>query len=126
MAPGQRTGKVHPAERRVTGGRTLRDWVDEAVARLVPVTGAELVILFGSVARGDDSTESDIDLLVVVADDADVRQAGKAALRAVASLPADVDVVVVTRRTLEAGRNRPGTVIRPALRDGRVVYRRAA
>jgi hypothetical protein len=35
-------------------GRTLADWVPEAVDRLVAATRPHAVVLYGSVARGDD------------------------------------------------------------------------
>ncbi len=125
MADTERDGGTE-RRRPLVGGRTRREWVDDAVELLVPVTGAQSIVLFGSVARGEDTAGSDIDLLVIIDDEADVRRAGIAALRAVAPLPPEVDVVVVSKRLLEASRNTPGTVIRPALREGEVVYPRAA
>lgn len=126
MAHAERDAEGESSSPPLVDGRPLREWVEDAVGRLVSATGARTIVLFGSVARGDATATSDIDLLVLVNDDADVRRASIAALRAVADLPPEVDVVVVTRRSLESGRNRPGTVIRPALREGEVVYERAA
>jgi predicted nucleotidyltransferase len=48
------------------GGRTLADWVPEVVADLARAADPLRVLLFGSVARGDDGPDSDIDLLVVL------------------------------------------------------------
>lgn len=106
------------------GGRTLAQWVPDAVERLLAVCHPRTVVLFGSVARGDDGPDSDIDLLVVVDHGADRRRAAKAALRAVATLPPEIDVVVVDETSVEANRDVPGTIIRPALREGKVVYQR--
>lgn len=105
-------------------GRTLAQWVPDAVDRLVAVCQPRTVVLFGSVARGDDGPASDIDLLVVVDRGTDRRRVAKAALRAVAALPPEVDVVVVDEASVRANRDVAGTIIRPALREGRVVYRR--
>lgn len=105
-------------------GRTLSDWVTDAVDRLVAAIDPRAVVLHGSVARGDDGPHSDIDLLAVVDDDRHQHELATTALRAVAGLPPEVDVVVVTQRSLESHRDVPGTIIRPALREGKVVYRR--
>ncbi len=106
-------------------GRTLAEWVPDAVSSLVGACRPRTIVVFGSVARGDDGPDSDIDLLVVVDDGADRREATEAALRAVASLPPEVDVVVVGRAAAEVHRDVAGTIIRPALREGKVVYDRA-
>jgi uncharacterized protein len=105
-------------------GRALADWVPEAVDRLVAAIDPRAVVLYGSVARGDDGPGSDIDLLAIVDDSRSQHRLAMAALRAVAALPPEVDVVVVTRASVESHRDVPGTIIRPALREGRVVYRR--
>ncbi len=49
----------------VYGGRTLSEWVPEVVDAVVRAYDPEQVILFGSVARGDDGPDSDLDLMVV-------------------------------------------------------------
>lgn len=105
-------------------GRTLADWVPDAVKRVVAATKPSAVVLYGSVARGDDGPDSDIDLLAIVDDDRTQHDLATGALRAVAGLPPEVDVVVVTQRSVDAHRDVPGTIIRPALREGKVVYRR--
>ena len=67
------------------------------------------IILFGSVARGDDRPGSDIDLLVVVDEESRVglRQPG-CDPPPVASLPTEIDVIVTTQARLEANRDAPG------------------
>jgi predicted nucleotidyltransferase len=105
-------------------GRTLTDWVPDAVDRLVVAMNPRSIVLYGSVARGDDGPHSDIDLLVIVDDDRTRHELATTALRAVAGLDPEVDVVVVSQGSVESRRDVPGTIIRPALREGKVVYRR--
>ena len=105
-------------------GRALAEWVGDAVDRLVGAIKPRTVVLYGSVARGDDGPDSDIDLLAIVDDDRADHQLARAALRAVVDLPPEVDVVVVTEHSARSYRDVPGTIIRPALREGKVVYRR--
>lgn len=47
-------------------GRTLAEWVPQVVADLIEAAHPLKIILFGSVARGDDGPDSDIDILVVL------------------------------------------------------------
>ena len=49
-------------------GRHIREHRDE-ILRVASLHGASNVLLFGSVARGEDTPESDVDLLVDVTGD---------------------------------------------------------
>ena len=106
--------------------RSLEEWVGEAVDALVGACHPLSIILFGSVARGDARWDSDIDLLVVVDDECDWTTTRRAAHRAVAKLVPEVDLVVTTQNRFEMNRDRAGTIIRPAVREGKIVYPRAA
>lgn len=103
-------------------GRTLAEWVPDVVGRLVERFGPLRVVLFGSVARGDDGRESDIDLLVVLAElEGRHHDAAVAMLRALRDLPVPVDLVVTDTAELD-GRSRAPGVVRVALREGVVVH----
>ena len=108
------------------GSRPLAEWVPEAGDAVVAACRPERVVLFGSLARGHERPDSDIDLLVIVDDGIDAFAAMCAALRAVSRLGPEVEVVVVPASVAKADADRPGTIVRPALREGRVVYSRAA
>lgn len=95
----------------------------EAVRRLVAAYQPECIYLFGSVARGDASPDSDYDLLVVVPDDAPPqRRRSRLAYEALRGTGTAADVLVCTssyfkdRRSLKA--SLPGTV----LREGRLLH----
>jgi predicted nucleotidyltransferase len=83
------------------------------------------VILFGSQARGDAGPESDVDLLVVLPDGSDRRASVVAILRILDDLPVCKDVVVTTPEEIARRGSLVGTVLRPALHEGRVLYERA-
>ena len=83
------------------------------------------VILFGSQARGTADARSDVDLLVICP--AVPKGAGRHALmvamdRALRGLEIATDIIVVTPEEFERDRQIPGTVARPAWREGVVLY----
>ena len=82
------------------------------------------IILFGSHARGDAHDESDVDLLVVLQEAEDKRKAAIQIRRAVADLPVFKDIIVTTPDEIARRGNLVGTVLRSALREGRVIYER--
>jgi predicted nucleotidyltransferase len=82
------------------------------------------VILFGSHARGEAGRHSDVDLLVVLPQVDDPRRAAVAIRRLLADLPVAKDIVVTTPEEVAARGHLVGTILRPALREGVVVYER--
>ncbi|MCX7017075.1 MAG: nucleotidyltransferase domain-containing protein [Candidatus Sumerlaeota bacterium] len=83
------------------------------------------LILFGSQARGDAGPHSDIDLLVVLPRVESKHDAAVAIRIVLADLPVAKDIVVATPEDLERRGNRIGSILRPALREGRILYERA-
>lgn len=82
------------------------------------------IILFGSRARGEVGPDSDVDLLVVLPDVVDKRRAAIEIRRALVDLPVAKDIIVTTPEEIARRSRLVGTVLRPALREGRVLYER--
>ncbi len=82
----------------------------------------EKIILFGSMARGDVTPDSDVDLLVIVREVGDRRALRVAMRRAVNGMGLPKDIVVLTADEFETKRRIPGTVAYPADQEGRVLY----
>lgn len=102
------------------------DLLEEIVRRIQSISNPAKIILFGSYARGDFGPDSDLDLLVVE-DEVDSTRAETARIyRALADLAVPVDVVVVRTSYVQQYGDLVGTVVRPALREGRVLYARPA
>ncbi len=82
------------------------------------------VILFGSHARGDAGPDSDVDFLVVLPHVTDKRQSAVEIRRALADFPLPKDIIVTSPEEIAARGDMVGTVLRPALREGKVLYER--
>lgn len=108
-------------------GKTLEEWLPEAVQRVVEDFDPLKVILFGSLARGEANYHSDADLLVVFdhVERENKRELAVDIRRAIAGVPIPVDVVVTDVDEIGRRGHIVGTVLRPALREGKVVYERS-
>ncbi len=97
--------------------------VDEIVARVHPVR----VILFGSVARGEERADSDLDLLVVLDQvDPAVRAHLMGQIRLAITAPASIDILVTDVDEFEGRKNVNGSIFYWPAREGEVVYERDA
>ena len=101
---------------------------EEDIQRIVDLVVAEVhplqVVLFGSAARGEQHDGSDVDLMIVVPEDAD-RSGVADALYALmyrerVSIP--TQFVVTTPSSFERHRTSLGLVYREIARDGREMY----
>ena len=97
------------------------------VAALVERFEPERIILFGSYARGGATSDSDVDLLVVMPLPSGSRFATIVEMRqAAAHSPFDKDIVVYTPQEFAEYRDVVGTLAYPAAREGIVLYQRPA
>ena len=103
----------------------VRPAIDEMVRRIVRGFDPERIILFGSLARGDATTDSDADLLVVMRFDRPRRAVMHELRMALVGIGLPKDVVPVTPEEAEAQRSIPGSLVRAAHLEGTVLYARA-
>ena len=108
-------------------GRTIVEWMPQAVEDIASAFDPAEIIVFGSIARGDATADSDLDLLVVFDDlsgaDLDALQRQ---VRLSITAPVPCDVVVTDRAERDRRQMIPGSLHRRAAMEGRVVYARAA
>ncbi|WP_420463135.1 nucleotidyltransferase domain-containing protein [Candidatus Palauibacter sp.] len=97
---------------------------DDIVRRIVAASQPEKVILFGSAARGEMGPHSDVNLLVVKQCDNNWDVMGDI-YEELYGVAAAVDIVVVTPDDVERYKDTHALVIKPALREGRIVYQTA-
>ncbi len=104
---------------------TVQGKIDEMVRRIVAQFAPDKIVLFGSYARGQAGPDSDVDLLVIKPI-AGSKRAERVAIRAaLRGMGVAKDIVLATPEEVEESRDMVGTLIRPALREGKVLYERA-
>ena len=96
------------------------------VERITERFRPEKIILFGSYARGTQTADSDADLLIVMNVPESKRSAAVEIDLVLVGIPIPTDVIVVTPEDVERHRDCLGNVIRDAIREGKVLYERAA
>jgi len=102
----------------VTRQTAVQTMVDRIIETFHPLR----IVLFGSRARGTDTPDSDIDLLVVLRHAADKRRAAIEIRRVLADMPVCKDIIVTTPEEIARRGALPGSILRPALREGKVLY----
>ncbi len=99
--------------------------IAEVTRRIVAELDPEEIILFGSYAWGTPHKYSDIDLCVIVADgvpDFNRIEWGVRALNAIDDLMVDVDVMVVTRSSVDMFKTVPASLQRKIVEQGKLLY----
>jgi len=102
----------------VTTQLILAEITDRIVREFRPVR----IVLFGSRARGSARPDSDFDLLVVLRECNDKGQAKRDIYDALEDIKVNKDIVVTTPDEIARSGNLIGTVLRPALQEGVVLY----
>jgi HEPN domain-containing protein/predicted nucleotidyltransferase len=92
--------------------------VDRLVARFAPLR----IIVFGSVARGQERDWSDIDLFMILPEGDDDLPDPATIDQVVGDVGVPTQVHVTRPAEFERDRNRPGQLALPADREGKVVY----
>lgn len=95
--------------------------LERIVARFHP----RRVMLFGSHARGTATEASDVDILVVFDHVADERRMAIDIRRALADLPVFKDIVVTSPDEIARRGSATGSVLQPALAEGKILYDRS-
>jgi uncharacterized protein len=97
--------------------------LDEMVLCLVDSLEPEQIILFGSYAYGKPNADSDVDLLVIVAesDEPGYRRAQRA-YGVLSGFGVSKDIIVMTREEVEWKARVPNSLVNQAIQRGRVLY----
>jgi uncharacterized protein len=99
-----------------------RQLLDEVIERLRAVASPARVILFGSMATGAATEDSDLDLLILFDAVPDPRDESVRLREALGDIDMPVDVIVMTTARFEETKNVIGGIAYPANKYGRVIY----
>jgi predicted nucleotidyltransferase len=99
--------------------------VDEIIHRIVATAQPQRILLFGSAARGQAREGSDLDLLVIMRGSVHRRSIAQEIYRNLHGILTPVDIVVATEQDVLQHGQAIGSILRPALREGQVIYERS-
>jgi len=107
-----------------TAERTTIDeaLIAEIVRRILTVAQPDRIILFGSAATGEMTRDSDIDLLVLLAEPGDQHGESVRIRRALRGLPYPFDILVIGTQWFEDSKGVIGGIAFPANKYGWVIY----
>lgn len=104
----------------------IQDAIDEMTRRIVDHFHPDRIILFGSYVKGEPNDDSDLDILIVMPVEGSRRMKANEIDLALADRLVPMDLIVVTPEQFDRQKDMVGTIVREAVRDGRVIYERAA
>jgi uncharacterized protein len=110
---------------KVTKKPATRAHIGRMVKRIVKQFDPEMIILFGSHARGDAGPDSDVDLLVVMEVEESVREKRLEIRGALHDIPVPLDIIVTPPADFAWRKDIVGTIEWPAAREGKVLHTRA-
>lgn len=100
----------------------MYEWLPAVVERIAERFDPLKIVVFGSVAHGDASYDSDIDLLVVFdeVEWVEKRNVTREVRRSLKGIPVPVDIIVTDVDEIQRRGHLVGPIIRPALEEGGV------
>ena len=104
--------------------QTTDQAIQAMVERLVDHFDPDQIILFGSQARGTATPGSDVDLLVIMPVIGSKREKRVEMRVALHDITVPKDILLATPEEVLRDKDLVGTIIRPALLEGRVLYAR--
>jgi predicted nucleotidyltransferase len=99
-------------------------YIRQMVKRIVELFEPDKIILFGSHARGQAGSNSDVDLLVIMPVSGSKREKAIEVAVALHDIPVAKDVIVSTPDDFQWRKEIVGTIERPAAREGKLLYAR--
>ena len=104
----------------------IQDILNRIVERITGKFDPDKIVLFGSYAHGNPTTDSDADLLIIMRVSGSKRRQAVEIDFLLQGIPIPTDIIVVSPEEVARSCDCPGTIINEAIREGKVLYERAA
>jgi len=98
------------------------EMLDGLVRQIVALVDPLRIVLFGSAARGDGRSCSDLDVMVVVPDGQHCRHVAQYLHQRLRNVGRPVDIVVATPDQLERHKDNIGLIYKAILAEGKEIY----
>jgi len=96
--------------------------VESLVRSIVEAVHPVKIVLFGSCAREEVNSDSDIDVLIVMPEGVHCRRTAQFLYKQIKGLGTPFDILVTTVSDLERHKDNIGLIYRTVLREGKEVY----
>src|SRR3989339_806319 len=96
--------------------------IEEIISRILAITPAERIIMFGSAAIGTMTRDSDIDLLILKSAPDNPRRESVRVRRALRGLGYPFDIIVMATERFDESKGVIGGIAFPANKYGKVIY----
>jgi predicted nucleotidyltransferase len=100
----------------------IKQILEDITKKIVLTCKPLKVILFGSTANGKMTKHSDFDILVIMKNGIHRRKTAQLIYRNIADIGFASDIIVVTEEDVKTYEKDEGTVIYPAIRNGKILY----
>ncbi|MCQ2085281.1 MAG: nucleotidyltransferase domain-containing protein [archaeon] len=100
----------------------FEDKLKEFVERISQGLNPKAIFVFGSVAKGTATEDSDLDLMVVLDTDMSYYERTLAVRKCIGVTTIPIDILAFTPAEIEEGKTKKGSIISEVLNTGRVIY----
>jgi len=100
----------------------FEDKLNEFVERISHGLNPKAILVFGSVAKGTATEDSDLDLMIIMDTDMTYYERTLAVRKCIGITTIPIDILAFTPEEIEEGRTREGSIISEVLSTGRVIY----
>jgi uncharacterized protein len=101
---------------------SIKQILEDITEKIVLTCKPLKIILFGSAANGNMTNNSDFDILVIMKNGIHRRKTAQLIYRNIADIGFASDIIVVTEEDIKIYEKNEGTVIYPAISNGKVLY----
>jgi predicted nucleotidyltransferase len=96
--------------------------IDEIIRRVKRVASPDRMIIFGSAATGNMTSDSDIDLLILESTPGNSREESSRIRQAIGNMGYPFDIIVMATERFEESKGVIGGIAYPANKYGKVIY----